>query len=326
MKLSLPKSQEHCGTGHGALRRVVLHADDFGMNPAVTDGILDGFQQGLLTGTSVLSNAPDAARALAAWKQLAEDRRRGCLPSARRRQRLEDPERAFDLGVHLNLTQGRPLSGDRFPADLLDPEGRLRGIGLLARRLARSGRRFARAIEEELGRQIEFVLDHGHRPSHLSGHQYVELIPTVGRIVASLLARFQIGAVRVAVESAWLRSLGWPGVGLGRWLVGAGRWCAAGQFRRRVAAAGVVSPDAFLGSLSAGRVTLQQIRSFLAANRRFRRAEIVLHPARATDDGAAGDGWSDPWAARRAQELQLVLSNELAVCLEQAGVGLGRMT
>ena len=48
--------------------RLVLHADDFGMSRAVTDGILRGFQYGLLTSTSVLVNAPDAGRAARAME------------------------------------------------------------------------------------------------------------------------------------------------------------------------------------------------------------------------------------------------------------------
>jgi predicted glycoside hydrolase/deacetylase ChbG (UPF0249 family) len=334
---------EPCGTALRAVRRVVLHADDYGMNPAVSDGILDGFQRGLLTSTSILSNAPDAARALAAWKRLGEQRRGGCLPSSPRRRRLRDPEQDFDLGVHLNLTQGRPLGGERFPAELLDGAGRLPGIAVLFRRLCRHGRRFAAALEEELRRQIEFVLDHGHRPAHLSGHQYVEFVPLVGRIVPSLLMRYRIPAVRVAVETNWLRSLGRPGIGLSRWLAGSVRWFYARRFRAGVAAAAVRSrkrpgvegdavaglswPDAFFGSLSGGRVELRQIRSFLAAARRFRSAEIVLHPGRPPEGpaGCEADAWADPWAERRPRELRLLLSDELAECLEHASVRLGRM-
>ena len=51
-------------------RRIVLHGDDLGMNPAVTDGIFQGFEQGLLTSTSLLPNAPEAERALDRWRQL----------------------------------------------------------------------------------------------------------------------------------------------------------------------------------------------------------------------------------------------------------------
>ena len=39
---------------------VVFHADDFGMNRAVNDGVLRGFEQGALTSASILANAPAA--------------------------------------------------------------------------------------------------------------------------------------------------------------------------------------------------------------------------------------------------------------------------
>ena len=61
-------------------RRVILHADDLGMNRGVTDGIMQGFRQGLLTSTSLLSNAPDAARALKLWKELIDDQAAARLP------------------------------------------------------------------------------------------------------------------------------------------------------------------------------------------------------------------------------------------------------
>ena len=52
-------------------RRVVMHADDLGMSRAVSEGILRGFSHGLLTSTSLLANAPDAARAMTQWTELA---------------------------------------------------------------------------------------------------------------------------------------------------------------------------------------------------------------------------------------------------------------
>ena len=106
--------------GRSPARRIALHADDLGMNPAVTAGIFQGFEQGLLTSTSLLSNAPDAARALDGWRQLESRREQGSLGSRARRERLHDPAQPFDLGIHLNLTQGRPLTGPRYPAELLD--------------------------------------------------------------------------------------------------------------------------------------------------------------------------------------------------------------
>ena len=62
-------------------------------------------------------------------------RLQGSLASMARRQRLQDPAQPFDLGIHLNLTQGRPLIGPRYPAELLDADGCFPGIFGLFRRL-----------------------------------------------------------------------------------------------------------------------------------------------------------------------------------------------
>src|SRR3974390_2075132 len=99
---------------------IALHADDFGFNRAIDAGIVRGFEDGLLTSTSLLANAPEAASALDAWRQLAARQSERILPSMPRRQALGDRDQPFDLGVHLNLTQGRPLTGQNFPDELLD--------------------------------------------------------------------------------------------------------------------------------------------------------------------------------------------------------------
>ncbi len=176
--------------------RLALHADDFGMNRAVSDGILHGFRHGLLTSTSLMANAPDAARCMSQWKGLLVEQSNGRLPSANISRRLGDPDYPFDLGVHLNLTQGRPL-GDRYPAELLDAEGRFPGIFSLFARLRRSGDKLAMQFERSRRRQIQFLCDHGLRPTHLNGHQYVEMLPATAELVPELMERFGIKAVRL---------------------------------------------------------------------------------------------------------------------------------
>ena len=186
------------------------------MNRAVSDGILHGFRHGLLTSTSLLANAPDAARALSQWKGLLIERSNGWLPSAEARRRLDDPDCPFDLGVHLNLTQGRPL-GDRYPGELLDAEGRFPGVFSLFARLRRSGDKLRDAIRDEWRRQIQFLCDHGLRPTHLNGHQYVEMLPATAEIVPELMKHFGIKAVRVAWEPALLRNTALHGFGIAKW-------------------------------------------------------------------------------------------------------------
>ncbi len=179
------------------------------------------------------------------------------------RQKLGDPDCPFDLGVHLNLTQGRPL-GEHFPAELLDADGRFSGVFPLFWRLRGVGDRFHAAISGELERQLQFVCDHGLRPTHLNGHQYIEMIPAVTAVLPELLRRFGIQAVRVAWERSTFRSTvlgGHPS----SWPMACVKRAFAGRFRTRMAALKIPHSDVvFFGTAHAGRLNLRLLRLFLA--------------------------------------------------------------
>jgi chitin disaccharide deacetylase len=309
-------------------RQLVLHADDFGMNRAVNDGIVRGFRDGLLTSTSLLANAPDVDRAMEEWKRLADDRAAGRLPSCDARRKLGDPDRPFDLGIHLNLTQGRPLGGDRYPAELLDSEGCFPSIFTLFARLWRSGDKFRAAIRDEWQRQIEVVCDHGLRPTHLNGHQYVEMLPIAAGIVPELMERFAIKAVRVALEPGLFRNTVLHRFGVARWPLACVKHSFAAKFRKVVDARGITHPDAFHGTVHAGGVDLPLLRRFLDSSRKYCLVEIGLHPAEAADSISPkdeADGWHDPLADLRPCELQMLISGELPRLLKSSGWQLGRL-
>jgi len=308
--------------------RIVLHADDLGMNRAVTDGILHGFRHGLLTSTSLLANAPDAARALEQWKRLAGDHQAGDLPSMSVRRRLDDPARPFDLGVHLNLTQGRPFSGARYPGELLDAAGRFPGVFPLFARLRSSSGRFRAAVQAELEQQVQFLCDHGLRPTHLNGHQYVEMIPQIAPMIPALRERFSIKTVRVAFEPSLFRSTALGGLRLWRWPMGRVKRFFAVRFRARMDALGIAHPDAFYGTVCAGGVDLRVMRLFLHGGRQFPLVEIGLHPAERAAEPVAeewADGWSDPLARLRPNELRLLVSADLPALFEAEHLRLGRL-
>lgn len=310
-------------------RTVVLHADDFGMNAAVTAGILQAFSSGLLTSTSVLANAPACEHALAGWKTLETDRKAGRLPSQAVRERLDDPGSPFDLGIHLNLTQGRPLTGLRYPAELLDKQGRFPGIGRLFWKWRRDASRYHEAVWNELAAQVEVLVDHDLFPTHLNGHQYVELLPGLADIVLRLCERFAIPAVRVAREERLLQTTLLRGGHVTNWLLARVKRHFANSFRDRIHRSGLSHADAFFGTSHAGRVDLPMVNTFLAEPVARKIVEIGLHPGATpsgndTDDIAAG--WGDPLAGIRPNELDLLTSDGLIQFLESHGWRLGRLS
>jgi predicted glycoside hydrolase/deacetylase ChbG (UPF0249 family) len=312
--------------GRLPIRRIVLHADDLGMSPAVTSGILQGFEHGLLTSTSLLSNAPDARRALVLWRELELRRAEASLASTSRRRRLHDPDQPFDLGIHLNLTQGRPLIGSRYPRELLDANGCFPGIFGLFRRLWRSGLAAAAAVEEELACQVQFMLDRGYRPTHLNGHQYIEMLPAVSGVVESLLERFHIPVVRIAWEDSWAKSIAWPGIRKTQWLIGGLKRIYAGRFRQRMNGSRAYVADAFFGTMTAGTTSLETMRAFLAAKQDFKLAEIGLHPGAKADMAVpSDDAWHDPLADLRPREAEMLISPELDKLVAAGGCQLCRL-
>lgn len=140
-----------------------LCADDYAMTPAVSRGIVEALDAGALSATSVMTTAegwPEAAAALRAFEARA------------------------DIGLHLNLTLGRPLGS----MPRLAPDGTLPAVGALIA-AARRGTLPAAEIAAEIGRQLDrFVAVAGRPPDHVDGHQHVQALPPIRRALLRALA------------------------------------------------------------------------------------------------------------------------------------------
>ena len=309
-----------------AVRQVVFHADDFGMNNAVNLGILSAFREGLLTSTSILANAPAAKAACENWGKLVVECNCGRLESSQKRRRVSEHQLPFDLGIHLNLTQGQPLTGGRYPAALLDPNGNFPGIGKLFARLNLATTSQLKAVEAELHAQVAWMCDQGLRPTHLNGHQYIEMIPQIAMMIPRILSQFSIGTVRVALESGLVRNVLLRGDITGWGLAQVKRFYAT-SFRRRMIRANVSFTDRFYGTSHAGRIDRRLVTRFLVQSMQAGTTEIGVHPAvpLTAENLPPGDPWFDPLAKWRPMELQWLCDNDLADELAARGFALGRL-
>lgn len=305
--------------------RCVWHADDLGMNAAVNSGIFTAFESGILTSTSLLANGPAAEAGLRQWKRLRE----AGSPAGRIGREIEPDVQPFDLGVHLNLSQGRPLTGDCYPPSLCDSNGRFPGIGKVAQRLLLAADTATlTAIEAEFRAQIAFLVDHGIQPTHVNGHQYVEMLPALSRRLIELLRHFGIDTVRVARESGLFRSkliLDRSPVGWGLALV---KRLFAERHSTAMRRAGFKTAAGYFGTAHAGTIGLRTLQCYLSSMRAGRTYEIGCHPATphvATETEIA-DGWFDPLAQQRPGELALLTSPETVKVLATAGVELSRLS
>jgi len=79
----------------------------------------------------------------------------------------------------------------------------------------------------------------------------------------------------------------------------------------------------------AGRIDLRLLEVFLAGRGRAEMIEIGLHPAEPSPAPAAGspaDGWEDPLAELRPNELHMLLTAELASLMDRHQLRLGRLS
>jgi predicted glycoside hydrolase/deacetylase ChbG (UPF0249 family) len=161
------------------LKRLIVHADDLGADDARNAGIFEAIEAGSVTAASILVNGP-----------AFED----CL------QRIASADFShISFGVHLNLTEGMPLSPGL--KSITDPDGCFCGKQEAHRRLmSRGDEGFEEDVGQEFAAQIRALRAAGIRMDHLDGHQHVHIFPAA--IDAALRAgrEFGIPWIRIPEE------------------------------------------------------------------------------------------------------------------------------
>jgi predicted glycoside hydrolase/deacetylase ChbG (UPF0249 family) len=156
--------------------RLIINADDFGFSEGINRGIIEAFEAGAVTSTSVMVGMPAFDDAL------------------KRARRAGD---ALGVGLHLTLTAGRPLSP--VPSLVDTATGDFLSLRCLLVR-AISGRVRAREVEDECAAQITRARAAGLRLTHLDGHHHVHLLPGVRDAVRRVVKAERISAVRRPLE------------------------------------------------------------------------------------------------------------------------------
>jgi chitin disaccharide deacetylase len=157
-----------------AARKIVLCADDYAMSEGISRGIIELLGSGRLSATSVMTNMPE-------WGSLAPE--------------LSPFRRIRGIGLHLNLTTGRPLTEMPF----ICPAGEFLRLPELIQR-AFTGRLPESEIREELDRQLDaFIEVMGQAPDFLDGHQHVHVLPVIRQTLLSVLSQ------RGLTGAVWLR-------------------------------------------------------------------------------------------------------------------------
>lgn len=152
------------------MQYLIVNADDFGRNPGISRGIVEAHLHGIVTSTTVLMNCEDAPRSL----EIAF----GKAPELK-------------IGVHLNLTYGKPLSISSKISTLIDEDGLFRSPNEAWHVLLGWNKD---DLYTELTTQIErFIHTTGFMPTHLDAHYHSALLfPNALTVMLDLANKYSV--------------------------------------------------------------------------------------------------------------------------------------
>ncbi len=156
------------------MQRLIVTADDCGLSEGINLATLELHQKGMLNSASVMTNCRAARHAL----------------------ELFAGHPSLSVGVHLNLSEGFPLTQMKAPSGLTDSTGRFcSDLSLYARSLI-TPRTSLHLIEDELAAQITFFVERRLQAQHLSTHIHFHALPALRAIVFRLARQFHVPWVR----------------------------------------------------------------------------------------------------------------------------------
>jgi hopanoid biosynthesis associated protein HpnK len=271
------------------LKQLIVTADDFGAALAVNEAVERAHREGILTAASLMVSAPAAADAVARAK---------ALPRLR-------------VGLHLVLVEGRPALPASDIPDLVGADGMFRNDMVRAAVAMFLRPKVRRQLAAEIEAQFEAFAATGLELDHVNAHKHFHLHPTIAALTVRIGRRFGMKAMRVPYEPAEVLRRIEPGAG-GSFIVEL--W--AHSLRRRLAAAGIFSPDRTFGLCWSGAMTAARLAG-LIAHLPEGLSEIYLHPA----TGPAWPGATPGYLYE--QELAALTSKQVIDFMKKSQISLG---
>jgi predicted glycoside hydrolase/deacetylase ChbG (UPF0249 family) len=281
-------------------RYLIVTADDFGIGPATSRGILELADRGVITATVLLVNSPHAESSVRAWKQSGK--------------RLE-------LGWHPCLTIDCPvLPPERIPS-LVDSRGAFLSLGRLMKKLVFGIVRPAE-IEAEFSAQYDrFRQLTGNEPFVVNTHHHIQIFSAVGAALRGVLHRQTPKPYVRRIRESSRTLFGVRGARPKRLFL---NHLGRGQARRQ-ARAGLPGND-FLAGIT-DPMLVSDPEFFVRWIRRVpgRIVELTCHPGHLDATLVGRDGsFEDGQIHRRAREWDLLRMPSFSRTVESAGFRLLR--
>ncbi|PIU01557.1 hypothetical protein COT68_02580 [bacterium (Candidatus Torokbacteria) CG09_land_8_20_14_0_10_42_11] len=279
------------------MKKLIVNADDFGLSGSVNRGIIECFQKGIVTSSTLMPNMP--------WFDDAVF--------------LAKKNPGLGVGCHLNLYRGRPILPAREIPSLVNKKGFFFASFELVKRIY-LGKINPREVENELSAQIQKIQDAGIEITHLDSERHFHCFPVIAPVVAKLARDFGIFKARLPREKWNLKNgaiIFSPQFYKMRYLASRSRSLAA-SFRKY----GIKFVDNFYGILYSGKLD-QSILANLLAQIPDGISELMVHPGYVDHELRQNAlELSIHLLASREQELRVLTSPEIIQKVKELNIEL----
>lgn len=271
-------------------RSLIVNADDFGLTKGVNMGVIRSFKEGVVTSASLLSVGRYFDNAV----ELAK----------------ENP--GLDIGIHLCLTEERPVLEKKYIPSLVDKNScslKPRWNFIFCYILGKI--RYAE-VEKELDAQIRKISEKGLRITHIDSHGYMHMLPGVLAVVIKLAKKHNIKIIRYPSEKISFYDLKWHRYVQFCFL---DLLCLLAKLSPRYR--DFIRTDYFFGFVNSGQLHERDIKKILVA---FKRgvAELICHPGERDDESGIYKHWNYDWQG----ELKALISGSVKKNIEELKIEL----
>lgn len=158
-------------------QKIIVTADDFGINEETNLAIVACADYGILTNTCIMANGKAFFHAL---------------------DLIKNHSSSVLIGIHLNIIEGKSSVTDA--NNILTNQHGCYKLSFLQMTLKSWNKQFLAAVEREFRTQIKTVLQTGIKPDYLNSHVHIHAIPAIFEIVCRLAKEYQIPNVRTQRE------------------------------------------------------------------------------------------------------------------------------
>ncbi len=150
--------------------------DDYGLHDSIDEAILDLGSAGHISGTSVMVTH-------------LNDKKTHSLKLVKN----------LEIGLHINLTEGRPISPTKEISSLINKEGYFYSLDNFLLRIVTKKIRKSH-LDKEIQAQLALFLQNFECIHHIDGHQHIQYIPKIYNSIESSLKQLQTSTNRIRLS------------------------------------------------------------------------------------------------------------------------------